>query len=245
MDETKKSIELKVKLPSAEELTIRVKPTTAFKKVFDAVAERMQVDPNSLRFQIDNERIAPTQCPKMFEMDEDGEFPQILCLTQAHGGGGGGGAGDGDGIVNLHVVVPGQDKLTIKVKGKTMLSKVFDAVAAQTGRTKSDFRFFHDGAKLKENKSVMESGLTDGDEIEAMVEQVGGGAGDVLGDGDNAPAAVVELHVRIPGDSEPLKIKVKKTAPFSKVRASLATRVHRTNTQFHKLCTDLHSTPSG
>ena len=196
-DEKKKGIELSVRLPSTEKLTIRVKPDTAFKKLFDAVAKHLGVDPGSLTFQYDGEKISPTQCAKMLEM-EDGD--QVDCLTQQVGGGGGGGAGDGDGIVNLDVVVPGQDKLTIKVKGKTMLSKVFDAVAAQTGRTKSDFRFFHDGAKLKENKSVMESGLTDGDEIEAMVEQVGGGAGDVLGDGDNAAAAVVELHVRIPGD---------------------------------------------
>ena len=46
--------------------------------------------------------------------------------------------------------------------------------SVQIGRNVSDLRFFYDGAKIKKEKTVKEVGLEEGDEMEAMIEQVGG-----------------------------------------------------------------------
>lgn len=168
-EEDKKIISIKVKLPNSDEpLTLKVKKETQFNKIFEAVAKNLSVDKNTLRFLFDGTTVAGNDTPKFLEL-VDGD--QIDCMIQQVGGGVEGGEAK---VVEITVVIPGSASITLKVKDSTKMSKLFAAVANQTGRAVADFRFFFDGAKVKEGQTVAEAGMEDGDQMDAMIEQVGG-----------------------------------------------------------------------
>lgn len=52
-------------------------------KVFETYASRKGVQPNSLRFMLDGDRIGPEQTPKMLELDDQ---DQIDCMLEQTGG---------------------------------------------------------------------------------------------------------------------------------------------------------------
>jgi small ubiquitin-related modifier len=172
-DEGKKVITVQVKVPNmSEPISLRVKPDTPFEKIFIAVAKNLAVDKNTLRFLFNGDTVGPNQTPKMLELEEG---DQLDCMIQQTGGG----AGEDAKVVEIRVVIPGAANLTLKVKDSTKMSKLFAAVANQTGRAEADFRFFFDGSKVKPNQTVKDVGMEDGDQLDAMVEQVGGvGRGD-------------------------------------------------------------------
>ena len=61
----------------------KIKKTTKMSKVFDTYAQRKGIQPTSLRFLLDGERVGMDQTPKMLEM-EDGD--QIDAVLEQQGG---------------------------------------------------------------------------------------------------------------------------------------------------------------
>ena len=61
----------------------KVKKTTKMQKIFGAYAQRKGVDPSSLRFLLDGDRIQGEQTPKMLELEDE---DQIDCVLAQMGG---------------------------------------------------------------------------------------------------------------------------------------------------------------
>ena len=61
----------------------KIKKTTKMSKVFDTYAQRKGIQPTSLRFLLDGDRVGMDQTPKMLEM-EDGD--QIDAVLEQQGG---------------------------------------------------------------------------------------------------------------------------------------------------------------
>nr|CCA24509.1 small ubiquitinlike modifier (SUMO) putative [Albugo laibachii Nc14] len=84
-DDKKKSeaITIRVKDQSGEEMFFRVKLVTKMEKVFEAYAERKNIDVTALRFLLDGTRISGDQTPKMLELEDQ---DQIDCALEQVGG---------------------------------------------------------------------------------------------------------------------------------------------------------------
>ncbi|KAL0584542.1 hypothetical protein ABG067_005565 [Albugo candida] len=84
-DDKKKSeaITIRVKDQSGEEMYFRVKLVTRMEKVFEAYAERKNIDVTALRFLLDGTRICGDQTPKMLELEDR---DQIDCALEQVGG---------------------------------------------------------------------------------------------------------------------------------------------------------------
>jgi small ubiquitin-related modifier len=68
---------------TGEETFFKIKKTTKMAKVFETYATRKGIQPSSIRFMLDGERIDPTHTPKMLEMDDQ---DQIDCMLEQTGG---------------------------------------------------------------------------------------------------------------------------------------------------------------
>ena len=64
-----------------------------------------------------------------------------------------------------------------KVKPTTSLRKLLDAYLYKNGKSHHDLRFIHRGAALppEASASLAESGMSDGDEIDTILAQIGQG----------------------------------------------------------------------
>ena len=82
-EEVNETITLKVRDQSGEEMFFKVKKTTKLSKMMEAYAKRRGVPSNSLRFQLDGERIRAEDTPKMLELEEN---DQIDVMLEATGG---------------------------------------------------------------------------------------------------------------------------------------------------------------
>lgn len=70
-------------MKSGEEMYFRVKLVTRMEKVFEAYAERKNIDVTALRFLLDGTRICGDQTPKMLELEDR---DQIDCALEQVGG---------------------------------------------------------------------------------------------------------------------------------------------------------------
>ena len=66
-----------------EETFFKVKKTTKMEKVFMTYAQRRGVQPSSLRFLYDGDRILATQTPESLDMEDQ---DQIDCMLEQQGG---------------------------------------------------------------------------------------------------------------------------------------------------------------
>eukprot|EP00753_Platysulcus_tardus_P003023 PLAT12183.1.p1 GENE.PLAT12183.1~~PLAT12183.1.p1 ORF type:complete len:103 (-),score=40.10 PLAT12183.1:367-675(-) len=66
------------------------------------------------------------------------------------------------------------DEVRFRVKRTTKMKKVFDAFKARKGTGEASFRFLLDGERIHPDQTVAELDLADGDQIDVMMEQVGG-----------------------------------------------------------------------
>jgi len=79
-----RQLHIKVKNSGGDEVTFKVKPDTAFHKIFGAYAAQKGVDPESLTFLFDGKRVKGTETPKMLELEDE----DMLDVTMAQVGGG-------------------------------------------------------------------------------------------------------------------------------------------------------------
>jgi len=76
-------ITIRIKDQTGEETFFKIKKTTKMQKVFETYAQRKGVQPQSLRFLLDGERIESDQTPKMLELEDQ---DQIDCVLEQTGG---------------------------------------------------------------------------------------------------------------------------------------------------------------
>mmetsp|Transcript_24267 Transcript_24267/g.27513 ORF Transcript_24267/g.27513 Transcript_24267/m.27513 type:complete len:125 (+) Transcript_24267:133-507(+) len=76
--------------------------------------------------------------------------------------------------INLKVKSQDGNEIYFKIKRTTQLKKLMDAYCDRQGCTPQTVRFLFDGERLQETATPEKLEMEDGDEIDAMVEQIGG-----------------------------------------------------------------------
>ena len=90
-----------------------------------------------------------------------------------------GGAAAGTDAQHINIKVKAQDgtEIFFKIKRSTQLKKLMDAYCTRQGLSANQCRFIFDGERLKEDDTPDKLEMENGDEIDVMVEQTGGGNG--------------------------------------------------------------------
>jgi len=195
-DDANSPITIRVKDQTGEETMFKIKKSTKMSKVFAAYAQRKGVEPASLRFLLDGERIGPDETPKMLELEDE---DQIDCVLAQVGGmadddaGGGGedskpdGAGDGAAAaaagggggenqpITIRVKDQNGEETMFKIKRTTRMKKVFATYAARKGVEATAMRFMLDGENINPESTPADLDLDDDDQIDCFLAQVGGG----------------------------------------------------------------------
>ena len=81
------------------------------------------------------------------------------------------------GQLNVKVAAQDGTEVHFKIKGTTVMKKVFDSYCQRQGiGNQSNVRFLDpEGERIKPENTAENAGLEDGDTIDVMLEQVGGG----------------------------------------------------------------------
>ena len=97
-------------------------------------------------------------------------------MTDANGGTAAGGVAGGD-AQHINIKVKAQDgtEIFFKIKRSTQLKKLMDAYCTRQGLSANQCRFIFDGERLKDDDTPDKLEMENGDEIDVMVEQTGGG----------------------------------------------------------------------
>ncbi|PNW72397.1 hypothetical protein CHLRE_16g675861v5 [Chlamydomonas reinhardtii] len=80
------------------------------------------------------------------------------------------------GIINLVVKDQEGSEVHFKVKMKTKLEKVIDAYCKKKALDASTIRFLYDGNRVNPTNTPAELGMEDGDTIDCLITQLGGGS---------------------------------------------------------------------
>ncbi|PNW72396.1 hypothetical protein CHLRE_16g675749v5 [Chlamydomonas reinhardtii] len=78
-------------------------------------------------------------------------------------------------VINLVVKDQQGTEVHFKVKTKTRLEKVFNAYCNKKGMDTASVRFLFDGERVNANSTPEQLEMADGDVIDCVIEQVGGG----------------------------------------------------------------------
>lgn len=75
----------------------------------------------------------------------------------------------------VHVIfIQDGEEVFFKIKSTTQLKKLMDAYCQRQGLASNNVRFLFDGERLHETQTPKELNMENGDEIDVLVEQVGG-----------------------------------------------------------------------
>lgn len=136
-----------------------------------------------------------------------------------------GGMDDGEAAPAQPITIKVRDQagdiMFFKVKKSTEMKKIFEAYAQRLGVASKNLKFMLDGERIKETDTPKMLELQDEDQIDVLLEQVGGGdSEDVKPSGDDA---VITIKVKDPQGSE-VAFKVKKSTKMSKILEAYASR---------------------
>lgn len=79
------------------------------------------------------------------------------------------------GLPMIHVQDPHGGGISFKLKPTTPFRKMFDAYCERYQININNIRFLFDGNRLAETQTMQSVGMVDGDVIDAVVQQTGGG----------------------------------------------------------------------
>nr|CAA67923.1 ubiquitin-like protein [Arabidopsis thaliana] len=84
----------------------------------------------------------------------------------------------GDGGAHINLKVKGQDgnEVFFRIKRSTQLKKLMNAYCDRQSVDMNSIAFLFDGRRLRAEQTPDELDMEDGDEIDAMLHQTGGGA---------------------------------------------------------------------
>jgi len=126
-----------------------------------------------------------------------------------------------DAPITLKVRDQAGDVMFFKVKKSTEMRKIFEAYAQRLGVTARNLKFSLDGERIKETDTPKMLELSDEDQVDVFLEQVGGSQQeDVKPTGDDA---VITIKVREQNGTE-IAFKVKKSTKMSKIFEAFASR---------------------
>lgn len=80
-----------------------------------------------------------------------------------------------DAQINLVVAAQDGTQVHFKVKRTTPFQKVFNAYATRQNLNSESLKFLFDGRRLKAHETPADYDMEDGDSIDCMLEQLGGG----------------------------------------------------------------------
>ncbi|KAJ1399546.1 ubiquitin-related domain-containing protein, partial [Ochromonadaceae sp. CCMP2298] len=113
------------------------------------------------------------------------------------------------------------EEMFFKVKSTTKMQKVFDSYAQRRGVAANTLRFMMDGDRLQPNDTPKMLELEENDQIDVVLETIGGGVGDE--EGGNLADEPITLKVRDQSGEE-MFFKVKKGTSMKKVMQAFADR---------------------
>lgn len=165
------------------------------------------------RFYLDGERVKADQLSAE-DLARVETFEEVI----------GGGEEDGaetkaEAPITLKVRDQAGEVMFFKVKRGTEMRKIFDAYAQRLGVNVKNLKFTLDGDRLKETDTPKMLELSDEDQIDVFLEQVGG-ADDAKPAGDEQP---ITLRV-VESSGDEISFKVKKTTKMSKIFEAYASR---------------------
>lgn len=67
-------------------------------------------------------------------------------------------------------------QITVKVKANMQFKKIFEVAEKRFGKDPGSLRFVYDGERLSPTETPAERSMEDGDVIDALLQQVGGGS---------------------------------------------------------------------
>lgn len=76
--------------------------------------------------------------------------------------------------LNLKVKSQDGEEVFFKIKSTTQLKKLMDAYCQRQNLSSANVRFLFDGERLHEGQTPKELNMESGDEIDVVIEQVGG-----------------------------------------------------------------------
>lgn len=85
------------------------------------------------------------------------------------------GASDESQYVTVKVRSPDGEQVLYRIKKKTRLQKLMNSFCQRTGQNEQSIRFLFEGERLRPEMTAEDAGLQEGDLIDAMISQVGGG----------------------------------------------------------------------
>lgn len=88
-----------------------------------------------------------------------------------------GGEEEGQETITLKVVNQAKDEMFFKVKKSTKMSKIMEAYASRLGVAATNLCFTFDGTKLDANSTPKMLEMDENDQIDVLLEQVGGKKG--------------------------------------------------------------------
>ncbi|EFI26577.1 hypothetical protein CC1G_15791 [Coprinopsis cinerea okayama7 len=77
--------------------------------------------------------------------------------------------------LNLNISYEGST-ITVKVKSNMRFAKIFEVVEKKFGKEPGTFKFVVDGQRVNKDDTPAGLGMEDGDQVDAFLTQVGGGA---------------------------------------------------------------------
>mmetsp|Transcript_1832 Transcript_1832/g.2702 ORF Transcript_1832/g.2702 Transcript_1832/m.2702 type:complete len:186 (-) Transcript_1832:278-835(-) len=168
-------ITIRVKDQNGEETMFKVKRSTKMAKVFNAYAGKKGIDVASMRFMLDGEAVDFDSTPEALDLEDN---DQIDCFLQQVGGAsdeeGAGDAKSEDAPITIRVKDQTGEETMFKIKKSTKMKKVFEAYASRKGVDVAALRFLLDGERISETDSPKMLELEDEDQIDCVLQQLGG-----------------------------------------------------------------------
>ena len=84
---------------------------------------------------------------------------------------------ENDRHVQIRVVDSTGASVDFRIKNTTPLRRAFDVYCERTGHARAATRFLFDGVRIADDDTPLRLGMLQGDTIDAIVQQVGGGVG--------------------------------------------------------------------
>ncbi len=179
-------VTLRVKEQTGEEMFFKVKGTTKMQKVY-SYAQRRGVQPSAIRFMLNGQRIRPEDTPNMLELQDDDQIDVVL---ETVGGGldeekNAGAAAQAEAPITLKVRDQSGEEMFFQVKKGTVIKKIMQAFAAHKGVSLDVLRFTIDGTRVNAEDTPKMLEMEDGDQIDVLLQQLGGGDDSDGCDGSN------------------------------------------------------------
>jgi len=82
----------------------------------------------------------------------------------------------GETVLKISLAQPGSDPVTVRAKPSTLVSKLVAAYAQSANISASAFRLVtSEGDRMAGDKTLAHYGVQDGDQVDVVIEQTGGG----------------------------------------------------------------------